>query len=301
MKQILLSTLLSSLLLTTSIFADSNTTQSVKSSNDKNITSSSNVMVKAKSHQAKLVNEALKSLALSTKALEEINNNKNDEAKKDINLALGQLDALLALKEVPKLLPIENQMVVKNFKGTSKDIDLALKEVKKLLTDGHVQEARILLDTLQSEIDLTTIALPLGSYPDALKLASKYMLDEKPEKAKEVLKLALSTFSEIKEIVPIPLIQTTELINMASAIAQKDKDKALNYLLDASDELDKSEKLGYLQKTTSTYKELHELIEGVKKEIKGENKSENLFKELSKKLKEFKKEISSIGENNKSR
>jgi len=301
MKQILLSTLLSSLLLTTSIFADSNTTQSVKSSSDKNITSNSNVMVKAKSHQAKLVNEALKSLALSTKALQEINNNKNDEAKKDINLALGQLDALLALKEVPKLLPIENQMVVKNFKGTSKDIDLALKEVKKLLTDGHVQEARILLDTLQSEIDLTTIALPLGSYPDALKLASKYMLDEKPEKAKEVLKLALSTFSEIKEIVPIPLIQTTELINMASGIAQKDKDKALNYLLDASDELDKSEKLGYLQKSTSTYKELHELIEGVKKEIKGENKSENLFKELSKKLKAFKKEISSGGENNKSR
>jgi len=301
MKQILLSTLLSSLLLTTSIFADSNTTQSVKSSSDKNITSNSNVMVKAKSHQAKLVNEALKSLALSTKALQEINNNKNDEAKKDINLALGQLDALLALKEVPKLLPIENQMVVKNFKGTSKDIDLALKEVKKLLTDGHVQEARILLDTLQSEIDLTTIALPLGSYPDALKLASKYMLDEKPEKAKEVLKLALSTFSEVKEIVPIPLIQTTELINMASGIAQKDKDKALNYLLDASDELDKSEKLGYLQKSTSTYKELHELIEGVKKEIKGENKSENLFKELSKKLKAFKKEISSGGENNKSR
>jgi len=301
MQKILLSTLISSLLLTTSIFADSNTTQSIKGSSDKNITSNSNVMVKAKSHQAKLVNEALKSLALSTKALQEINNNKNDEAKKDINLALGQLDALLALKEVPKLLPIENQMVVKNFKGTSKDIDLALKEVKKLLTDGHVQEARILLDTLQSEIDLTTIALPLGSYPDALKLASKYMLDEKPEKAKEVLKLALSTFSEIKEIVPIPLIQTTELINMASGIAQKDKDKALNYLLDASDELDKSEKLGYLQKSTSTYKELHELIEGVKKEIKGENKSENLFKELSKKLKAFKKEISSGGENNKSR
>ena len=301
MQKILLSTLISSLLLTTSIFADSNTTQSIKGSSDKNITSNSNVMVKAKSHQAKLVNEALKSLALSTKALQEINNNKNDEAKKDINLALGQLDALLALKEVPKLLPIENQMVVKNFKGTSKDIDLALKEVKKLLTDGHVQEARILLDTLQSEIDLTTIALPLGSYPDALKLASKYMLDEKPEKAKEVLKLALSTFSEVKEIVPIPLIQTTELINMASGIAQKDKDKALNYLLDASDELDKSEKLGYLQKSTSTYKELHELIEGVKKEIKGENKSENLFKELSKKLKAFKKEISSGGENNKSR
>jgi len=301
MQKILLSTLLSSLLLTTSIFADSNTTQSVKSSSDKNITSTSNVMVKAKSHQAKLVNEALKSLALSTKALQEINNNKNDDAKKDINLALGQLDALLALKEVPKLLPIENRMVVKNFKGEAKDIDTLLTKVKDLLNNNKVQEARVLLNTLQSEIDLTTVALPLSSYPDALKLASKYMLDEKPKKAKEVLKLALSTFVEIKEIVPIPLIQTTELINMASAIAQKDKDKALNYLLDASDELDKSEKLGYLQKTTSTYKELHELIEGVKKEIKGENKSENLFKELSKKLKEFKKEISSIGENNKSR
>ncbi len=69
----------------------------------------------AKSHQAKLVEEAITSLKLSAKALVELNHNKPDEAKKSIELALGKLETILSTENAPKLLPVDNRMVVKNL------------------------------------------------------------------------------------------------------------------------------------------------------------------------------------------
>ena len=288
MKRTLLSILTSSLLLTAMATADTNASLSSKEVSDK---ATKTATQEAKNGKVKLVEEALTSLKLSAKALSALNNNKTEEAKKDIELALGKLEGILAVKDSPKLLPIENRMVVKNFIGTAKDVEVALDEVKSMLSKGNVQEAGELLYSLQSEIDLTVISLPLVSYPDALKLASKYIIEEKPAKAKEVLKLALSTFTEVQQIMPIPLINTVELVAISSEIAKEDKDQALKHLAMASDELDKAEKLGYVSKSTTTYKQLHELIKNVEKEVKGPNKAEKLFKELSEKLKEFKEKV----------
>ena len=55
---------------------------------------------------------------------------KTDEAKKNIELALGTLDAILAMKESPKLLPIQNRMVVKNFIGGTDEVGAVLKSVE---------------------------------------------------------------------------------------------------------------------------------------------------------------------------
>ena len=288
MKQTLLSTLVASLLLTSLATADTNktlTSKEVSTQATKNATKSAN------DKKVQLVKEALTSLKLSAKALEDLNENKVKDATKNIELALGKLEAILSAKDTPKLLPIENRMVVKNFIGTADDVDKSLKLVKELIDKGKVQEAGELLITLQSEIDLTVLSLPLISYPDALKLASKYIIEEKPNKAKEVLKLALSTFTEVKEIIPIPLINTVDLVRIASDIAKENKDQALKHLSMASDELDKAEKLGYVSKSATTYKQLHESIINIEKELKGSNKAEKLFDELGKKLKNFKDEI----------
>jgi ribosomal protein S20 len=182
-------------------------------------------------------------------------------------------------------------MKVVNFLGDANAVENTIKQVKELLNNGEVQNARVLLNTLQSEIDISVINLPLVTYPAALKLASKYILEEKPQKAKEVLKLALSTFTQINEIIPIPVINAVNLIFSASDISKKDKQEAIKYLEGASDELDKAEKLGYISKSTTTYKELHSMIKDIQKEINGENKAEELFKSLSEKLEKFKEKI----------
>jgi hypothetical protein len=295
MKKTLLSTLVASLLLTSFATADSHKNLTSK---EVAVQATKTATADAKSHQVKLVQEALKSLELASKAVVDLNQNKTDEAKKDIEAALGKLEVILATEHTPKLLPVERGMVVKNFIGTAKDVHKALDEVKKLLSSNKVQEAGELLSSLQSEIDITVVSLPLVSYPDALKLASKYLVEGQPAKAKAVLQVALSTFVQDEKIIPIPLINSVELVAVASHIAKEDKAQALKHLAMASDELDKAKALGYVSKSTVTYKVLHELIEKTEKEIKGPNKAEKLFKELAEKLKDFKEKILSTKENN---
>ena len=296
MKKILLSTLVSSLLFTSLAIADT-----AKNLSSKEVsTQATNTATKdAKSHEVDLVKEALESLELSAKAIKQIDNKKTDEAKKSVEQALGKLESILASEKVPKLLPIDNRVVVKNFIGTSKDVEKVLKQVQTLLEENKVQEAGELLISLQSELDVSIVNLPLASYPDALKLASKYLIDNKPSKAKEVLAIALNTFVTEHEIIPIPLINSVKLVTVAAEIAKKDKEQALKHLARAKDEFHKAKALGYVSTSSTSYKQLDELIEKVEKEVKGENKAEELFKELSTKLKEFKDKILSTEDKNK--
>ncbi len=74
---------------------------------------------------------------------------------------------------------------------------------------------------------IIVVNLPLVSYPDALKLASKYIIDNQVEKAKEVLRVALSTFTEVEYIIAIPVVNALELISTASNIAKENKEQAL--------------------------------------------------------------------------
>ena len=295
MKKTLLSALVSTLLLSSLATADEHknlTSQEVSAKATQTATQ------KAKDNKVKLVQEALESLKLSAKAVDELNKNKVEEAKKSLELALGKLESILASEHTPKLLPIENQIVIKNFVGTSDDVKKALAKVKTLLGLGKVQEAGELLISLQSEIDITTVSLPLASYPDALKLASKYLIEKHPAKAKHVLEIALNTFAQDEQIIPIPLINALELVAVASKIAKDDKEQALKHLALAKDDLKKAELLGYVSSSTTTYKQLDELIEKTEKEVKGPNKAEKLFKELGEKLSEFKNKILSTYDKN---
>jgi len=281
MKKIIVSTLLSSLLLTNTIFAKSDTEPTSKEVSKNAIEIATK---KAENNQVKLIQEALNSLEITAKALKNLEDNKKDEAKKNIELALGKLEVILTSKDVPKLLPIKNRLIVKNFIGDAKDVESALKKVKILIDNGKIQEARELLISLQSELDIVTVNLPLSTYPDTLKLASKYLIEGKIEEAKDTLKLALNTFVNIQTIIPIPLINTVKLVAVASNKAKENKDLAIKYLSSADDELNKAEKLGYISKSITTYKKLHTLIKNVEKEIKGENKAEKLFNELKKRV-----------------
>jgi len=294
MKKIIFSTLLSSLLLTGTIVADTNTSLSSKELSKK---ATQQETKKIKDNKVKLIEEALGSLNLSAKALKNLEENKKDDAKKNLELALGKLEVILTSKNVPKVLPIENKMLIKSFVGSSKEVESALKIVKTLLSEGKVQEAGELLVTLQDEVDIRTVSLPLATYPDALKLVSKYILEDKIAEATATLKLALSTFVTEQKIVPLPLVNALKLVSVASNEAKENKELALTYLASAHDELTKAEKLGYLSKSSTTYKELQQLLTGLEKEIKGPNKAEKLFNEAVEKLKEFKSKILSSDSN----
>jgi hypothetical protein len=290
MKRVLLSTITAVALMGNMGYAKEKAPENATVKQVKN-TAVKNAKSDAVTGQKKLVEEALDSLKASHEALMALKKEDKAQALKEIEKALGKLEVILSAKEAPTLLPIKSLVTVNEFVGTSDDVKSAIKLTKTLLDSGKVQLARKILSPLQSEIDITTVSLPLVSYPDALKLAATYIHSDKIEMAKEVLTIALNTFDEVTVVVPIPLLKATDLIAAASDIAVKDKAKAIVYLEAASESLKVAKELGYVSKSATTYKVLQDKIDEVKKEVNGKNKAEKLFDSLKEKLEDFKKKL----------
>ncbi len=290
MKKIILSGLTASLLLSPALFALDSTPADATA---KQISTAAVSHAKGEAAQQKtqLVQEAIDSLKSAHEALIALEKKDKEGALKAIEKALGKLEVILASNEAPKVLPIKSFVAVNEFIGTSDGIKATVKIAKELLENGKVQLARKALMPLTSEIDITTVSLPLVSYPDALKLASKYIHSDKTAMAQELLTIALNTFDETTVIVPIPLLKATDLIAAASDIASRDKAKAILYLDAASESLKVAKELGYVSKSEVTYKVLQDKIEATKKEIKGKNKAEKLFDSLKDKLADFKAKV----------
>ncbi len=301
MKKIIISSLVATLLIGTNLMAkDANSTKSINESNmtKVNTTNLKKETKKANEDKSELVAEAIESLKFTQKAFIALNNNDAKVAKESIEKALGKLETILALKDAPKVLTIDTRVVVKEFMGGSKEVQKSVELLKKLVNENKIQEARMMIQALQSEIDTTLINLPLASYPNALKLAGKYIHEKKLKNAKEVLGMALDTFVQELVVVPIPLLNANNLLTLSQQIAKKgekkDKELALKYLDEAKEQLEIAKQLGYLSESTVTYKLLQDSIDGVKKEIGGDNKPTELFNSLQKSLSEFKNKILSL-------
>ena len=253
-----------------------------------------NAKSQAKKNQIEVAQEGVDALVLTHKVLDDLDKKNQTAAIKDIEKAIGKLEVVLASKQTPAMLPIDSSIIAVEFAGDLKSIEKTSKQVMKLLRESHIQAARRLLDTLQSEIDVITINLPLVSYPQALKLAAKYLHERKPEDAKDVLEMALATIVRNEIIIPIPLLKAEALVGEAKKIAAKDKKQALKHLETAKNELQIAEALGYASSSDTTYKNLDDSIKSIEKEIKGKNKAEKLFDELKAKLREFKEKAIKI-------
>ncbi len=283
MKKILVSIVAAGLLFGTSLSASEATKAASRQA-----VAEAKVKAEKENKEVKIVKEAVEAVALTNEVLAALDQGKKDEAVKKIEKAIGKLEVVMAAPKAPALIPIDSAVEVATYPGSLKDIEVALITVKALLKNNKIQEARRLLNTLRSEIVVKTINLPLASYPSALKLAAKFLHEDRVDEAKNILSQALLTFVEVDVVTPIPLLTADKLIKEAKKIAKEDKKKALDYLKVAKENLKKAEALGYVSESETTYKMLEESIEKIEKEIKGKNKPEKLFEELIDKLKEFK-------------
>lgn len=283
MKKLILSVATAALLCNTAVMAKTSaevSTQAIKSAK-----------TEAKDSGVHVVKEAVSAVALTQKVLADLDKKDTKSAIKDLEDAIGKLEVILAAEKAPKLLPVDVAVTATEYVGDTKKIKKTLDTVEDLLNDGKVQEARLLLDTLQSEIDVVSVNLPLATYPDALKLAAKYLHADQTDKARAVLTTALGTLVQDVIVVPIPVVKAQALIEAASQIAKTDKEQALKHLDQAKEELKKAKVLGYVSKSDVTYKDLEKAIEKTEKEVKGKNKAEKLFEDLIKKIKSFKEKI----------
>ena len=293
MKKLLGSALVATLLLSGVSFA--------KTSAEVNKATVTQAKTDAKNSQTKLIEEAVKSLLLTQKVLVDLSNKDKKAAIKDLEDAIGKLEVILASKDAPALLPVDSKVVAIEYVGTIDMLKKSVEEVKKLIEDGKLQAARVLLNTLQSQINITTVSIPLATYPDALKLAAKYLHEDKINEAVAVLDTALNTLVQEQVVLPLPILKAEGLIKAASVIATKDKEQALKHLEQAKKELEIAKTLGYVSTSDTTYKMLDDAISEIEKEIKGKNKAEKLFEELISKIKEFKEKAFTHSDNKESK
>jgi hypothetical protein len=242
----------------------------------------------AKRDDVKVVREAVEAVKLTQEVLIALDNNKKDEAIKTLEKAIGKLEVVMSNPKAPALIPLSASVIVSEFPGSAYDVENAVITSIALLQHKRVQDARLIVQGLKDEIDFVTVNMPLATYPAALKLAAKYLHEDKVKEARAVIATALNTFVEVDVVTPIGILQAQELIAAASQVAKSDKKLALAHLAAAKAALKKAEALGYTSTSDTTYQMLNDAITKIEKEVRGKNKAEKLFEELIAKLKEFK-------------
>jgi tetratricopeptide (TPR) repeat protein len=285
MKKILTSIVVAGLLATSSFGADTKTAKVSKTAVAK---------AEKKAQNTQLINEAIKALKYTQDALIYLNSSKTSKAKDSLKKAVGELAVVLNSPNAPYLLPVDVQINAYQFVGDLKKIKDLTAQAKVLLKNNQIPQAREILNTLRSEIDINTVNLPLATYPAALNLAIKYINEGKIKEAKDVLNMALSTLVEAESIIPVPLVKAQALVEESGKIIKKDKKEALKYLEEAKHQLNIAQALGYTSTSDTTYKILKQKINNLENEISKGHKTASLFSDLIQKLKEFKQKAVSV-------
>jgi len=275
-KNILISTMVATLLFTTTTLCASNTNEEIK------VSKSSQLSIEKESKKQKeTFHEAPKEIVdgfnQTLEAISALEENNSDKAKKALKEATKNFN--LALKKAPKLdlVPFAQEIVVHEFLGSSESVKKSLALAENLIEKYDTQTARMVMMPLEDEMIITTNSIPMKLYPIATKDALKALEKGDKEGALEILNVSLNTIVSETVLMPVALLVAEDLVLSASAIDKEKKEDALNLLTLAQDELKKAVYLGYTTKHAPAYQALDEEIEAVKKEIKGKNIVEKLY------------------------
>ena len=235
--------------------------------------------------EERLVQEAVTAIEETKRAIAAIEKNDNEAAVKAIEQAVGELDIILARDPDLALLPTDFGISVVNIGLEDHKLIREIRhEIKSAINFGYLSVARRLLNSIASEIQVMVTNLPLASYPDALKEAAKLMDEGKSEAAKEVLELALSTVVLEEEYLPIPILKARGLIEDAST--ESDKERAMQLLADARNQLKLSQELGY-EEADVEYDELKQELKKLEWQINTGENSHHRFRDLKAKVTNF--------------
>lgn len=237
------------------------------SSTDKNLSTIKPKVLAEKKQQ--IVNEARDSITGTQQALLDLENNDTKAALSTLQDVSKKLAVILAKKPDLDLVTADIDIDIFDFEGDAKTIKKELKQANDLLDSGKLQGARQILAELASEMRITTINIPLGTFPSAIKNAETLIDAGKTNEAKQVLSDVLNTLIEVTEIIPLPILRAEALLTEASELEHKEdmsKEKSraevLKFTDAAKEKLKTAELLGYGGK--DDYKLLYTAIDEMK-------------------------------------
>lgn len=267
-----------------------------------------------------LAKEALTTLSETKKALKALEDQKPQEALQALAKVTGQLEIIVSRDPDLAFVPVDVEVATYDLYADRENIleaiEEAKEEVERYLEDGEVQKARALLSNLASEVVISTISLPLATFPDAVKAVVPLIDVGKIEEAKSALRAALNTLVVTnKKVLPLPIIRADALIKKAEELAEtletpaiktgtesgtatnqgksgkkmSPKEKVLDYLQQARQQLKIAKVLGYGLDNKNRYEELREAIKAIEEKIEGDESSTGVFDRLKKSLSKAKK------------
>ena len=245
-------------------------------------------------NRIKQVSEAQQAVRETQDAIAAIDEGNKRKALRALESATGKLDLVLARQPELGLVPLEAEVDIVSLAPLDLDkVDEIRKQIKQAIKKDELVKARELLDNLANELRITTVNLPLATYPAAMEEAAQ-LLDSDPNAAKEVLQTALSTlFIEEKQL-PIPVIKAQAIINEAASLIQVEGHEEIvqSLLASAQNKLKLAEELGYGERDRE-YASLDNAIKNIKKQITAGDRAEIAFDNLKEKLGGFFDRISS--------
>ncbi len=253
---------------------------------------------KIKSAEIKETKEAVAILKETQDVISDLAQNKKDDAQKKLAEIIGKLEVLLVQKPELAFIPVDATVQIKDAVVDVNTVKTIMEQVKKDIDRGYYQAAKNTLNTLSSEMVIQTAYLPMGTYPQAMKLAAKLMSEDKTKEAAAVLVNALQTLVIGEEILPLPVLRAEEYVKEAVTVVQndkkfKEKQALLTALLNAAEyQLDLAEAMGYGKKDKE-YKDLHQAIETLKTYVsKGrESRSKKALNDLKEEIRKFKERL----------
>lgn len=252
----------------TAIAKEAQKIQTVTSGN--NLTTS----IKDSSAEKQIAKEAVDAALATHTALKALANNQPKEALAALQVASGNLHLLLARDPALELVPIDIKVQALEGPTDLKIIKQLKNDLKDLINDQKLQDARPIIDTLVDEIRVTVVSLPLGTYPATIDRVAPMIDAGKIPEAKQELIKALDTLVYEQDITPLSIIRAEDKLNEAFQIEHKDdlskqatKDKISHLVSDANQDLNVAEALGY--GTKKDFELLYDSIDALKKSIGG--------------------------------
>jgi len=234
--------------------------------------------------RGQLLQQATAAVRESQNALMALDEKKSEEAIAALERAIGKLEVILARDPELMLAPSDVSAVTYDVLASIEAVREARDQAEEALDAGRVQKARRLIRNLASETVISTTNIPLATYPDAIRRAVRLVDEEKMEEAKAVLQTALNTLVITDVIIPLPVVATENLLEVAEGLAEnadrsKEENKRLAVLLeDARTELEFAQALGYGSR--EDFSNLFEQLDEIEKKTEGGKSGSGFFDDI---------------------
>ncbi|RMG78173.1 MAG: hypothetical protein D6714_18535, partial [Bacteroidetes bacterium] len=244
--------------------------------------------------KSELVEEATQTIDVVYEALAALEKGDTTAAIDALERGTGKIEVLLTREPDLALVPLKVQVQMYDLISDLETIKKIKKAARKALKEDHFQLVRETLSDFASEIEITSLMLPLKTFPPTLTAAAALVHEGKTDAAKAAIYSALNTLVIEKQHIPLPILRAQVLIDNAKKLSANKDEKSkydVLYLLDnAKYQLMLAEELGY-GKRDKEYGALNDDIKALKKAVEKDEDISAKIDSLINRIAKFKDRI----------